>query len=218
MRMFADSKKKDKLLDWRVQGCLCFVLCKQLQANLVNALSQEKAMCAQGRVRVLPPRPPGPMDHISHPVLHWGHLLITETILLPLGPGGEWALVCGAQPTAVHTAGLCRDWGAAYWPSTISSTLLATVNKHHILAKVSPLWHFPQIAPEPKTLQLFQSYYLTVKGPRWQWQWESRVIKATAPGGGNPLTPSQFLNMTPAHNAFTVRETRHTPVELHWFM
>lgn len=57
MRMLADSKKKDKLLDWRVQGCLCFVLCKQLQANLVNALSQEKAMCAQGRVRVPPPAP-----------------------------------------------------------------------------------------------------------------------------------------------------------------
>lgn len=45
-------KKKDNLIHLCINGCLCFVLCKQIKVNLVTAPGQKKAMHDQARVRV----------------------------------------------------------------------------------------------------------------------------------------------------------------------
>lgn len=135
------KKERDNLIGWCIQGCLCFVLCKQLQANLVNAPCQEKAMCDQGRVRVSS-RMNGPCL-LSSPALEAFVQLQKQSFFDSDQMGNEFLFVCGAQPTPVHMAGLRREWGTTPTGELlidsmlISSTLLAAVKKKdYILGKV----------------------------------------------------------------------------------
>lgn len=48
------QKKKNKLINLSIKGCLCFVPCKQIQVNHVDAPGEKQGMHDPARVRVQP--------------------------------------------------------------------------------------------------------------------------------------------------------------------